>query len=164
LRSGGERGSPPGHVVSIACAPEATLPGCKTRNQLCGSAGSALGGQTAGITSPAACGIPSPGKQPATTGSVLHANKRQKVPRASDQLETGRTRAKEPQFAVSMIGRKLRKLVGLLEQIPPSLGTEEPWKRAYQFATTLAGRLRLPDRSRSRRGVWRVRQDKACRP
>ncbi len=31
-----------------------------------------------------------------------------------------------PQMPVSVVGRSLRKLVALLEQVPPSIGTEEP--------------------------------------
>jgi hypothetical protein len=36
---------------------------------------------------------------------------------------------------VDAVARSLRKLLRLLEVIPPSFGTEEPWKRVWDFAS-----------------------------
>lgn len=48
----------------------------------------------------------------------------------------GKTRARKQRIEVAVVARRLRKLIDLLEKIPPSLGTFEPWKRAYEFTTS----------------------------
>jgi hypothetical protein len=44
------------------------------------------------------------------------------------------TKHKKPKIEAAVIGKRLRKLIDLLDRIPPVRGTEEPWKRAYDFA------------------------------
>lgn len=163
LRSGGERGSPPGHLVSIAYAPEATLQGCKTRKGSSDNAAAVQGGLSTGNTSPAACATHGPGKRPSTTGSANGASKGQKTPTTSKPHSNAGSNVREPQMPVSVVGRTLRKLVELLEQIPPSLGTEEPWKRAWLFTTSWlddCAFLIAHDHGEASS----VRQDRACRP
>lgn len=41
-----------------------------------------------------------------------------------------------PRYSAATVGKSLRKLIELLEAIPPSMATYEPWKRAYDFTAT----------------------------
>lgn len=119
--TGGVRGLPLVVASRVPTSSNASRAVCTIKGRSSENAVSATLGRPPAFSSSAECVTRSPGK-PRSPGSVETA----KRPR----------RPKEPSMRVSVVGRSLRKLVGLLERIPPSLGTEEPWKRAYAFATS----------------------------
>jgi hypothetical protein len=55
-------------------------------------------------------------------------------PEHSPKASSSSSLRRLPRYQVSVVARQLRKLLQLLEQIPPTLGTYEPWKRAWDFS------------------------------
>ena len=92
-------------------------------------AASADDSPTPASTCPAASAIPTPAKRRVTTSSASAAC-------AGKTLPAGSWRNRKERIEVAVVAKRLRKLVSLLEAIPPTLGTHEPWKRAYEAATS----------------------------
>jgi hypothetical protein len=60
-------------------------------------------------------------------------------PEHPPEASSSSSRHRLPRYQVSVVARRLRKLLNLLEQVPPTLGTYEPWKRCWDFSVAWMG-------------------------